>query len=78
MPKRPTVATTSVEVYPEEGDRVNHFTFGQCTVLHSDGERLRLQQDKDSRVREVALSMLRVSEPTMIDGKRHWNLARKN
>lgn len=78
MPKRPTVVTTSVETYPEEGDRVNHFAFGQCTVLVSDGERLRLQQDKDSRVREVALSMLRVSEPQMIDGKRHWDLARKN
>jgi hypothetical protein len=67
------------ETYPEEGDRVNHFTFGPCTVVGSDGERIRLQQDRDSRVREVALGMLKISEPTMdAEGVRHWDLARKN
>ncbi len=67
------------EIYPEEGDRVNHFAFGECTVVGSDGERIRLQQDRDSRVREVALSMLRIDAPTVsADGKKHWNLARKN
>ncbi len=67
------------ETYPEEGDRVNHFTFGPCTVVGSDGDRIRLQQDRDSRVREVALGMLKISEPTMdAEGVRHWDLARKN
>lgn len=78
MPKRPAARDTSVEQYPEEGDWVTHFAFGRCTVLFSDGERLRLQQERDGRVREVALSMLKVQEPTMIEGHRHWDLARKN
>jgi len=48
-------------------------------VVGSDGDRIRLQQDKDSRVREVALTMLRIAEPTVLpDGKRHFTLARKN
>lgn len=67
------------ELYPEEGDRVTHFAFGTCTVVGSDGERIRLQQDRDSRVREVALSMLKIAPPTLAeDGTRHWNLGRKN
>jgi hypothetical protein len=65
--------------FPEENDVVTHFTFGRCVVLSSDGERLRLQQEKDSRVREVSLNMLRIEEPTTLaDGRRHWDLARKN
>lgn len=79
MPKRPAARDTSVEQYPEEGDIVTHFAFGRCLVLYSDGERLRLQQERDSRVREVAISMLKVQEPTLLDtGKRHWDLARKH
>jgi hypothetical protein len=78
LPKRPAAVDTSVESYPEEGDIANHFAFGRCTVVSSDGERLRLQQERDGRVREVALSMLRVGSPVMVDGKRHWELARKN
>jgi len=78
LPKRPAAVDTSVESYPEEGDIANHFAFGRCTVVSSDGERLRLQQERDGRVREVALSMLRVGSPEMVDGKRHWELARKN
>ena len=79
MPKRPVAKDDSVESYPEEGDVVTHFQFGRCNVVYSDGERLRLQQDKDGRVREVALSMLRIGDPTMSEaGKREWELARKN
>lgn len=65
--------------FPEENDVVTHFLFGRCIVLTSDGERLRLQQEKDSRVREVALSMLRIDAPTVLeDGRKHWELSRKN
>ena len=67
------------ELYPEEGDEVTHFAFGRCTVVFSDGERIRLQQGPDGRVREVALSMLRTQPPTIqSDGKKHWELLRKN
>jgi hypothetical protein len=79
LPKRPVVVTESEESYPEEGDMVTHFAFGRCVVASSDGERLRLQQERDGRVREVALSMLRLNQPTVgEDGKRHWELGRKN
>ena len=79
LPKRPTAVTTVEEVYPEEGDMVTHFAFGRCAVVSSDGERLRLQQERDGRVREVAVSMLRLKPPTVgEDGKRHWELGRKN
>jgi hypothetical protein len=65
--------------FPEENDVVTHFHFGRCIVLTSDGERLRLQQEKDSRVREVALSMLKITDPTILpDGRKHWELGRKN
>jgi hypothetical protein len=77
LPKRPQ-RELGPEVYPEEGDIVTHFAFGRCLVVMSDGERIRLQQERDGRVREVALSMLRMEEPTVVDGKRHWELQRKN
>ena len=68
-----------VEVYPEVGDMVTHFHFGECTVIGSDGDRLRLRQDKDGRVREVALTMLKVEPPTVAaDGTRRFKLGRKN
>ncbi len=78
IPRPVRTTTAEPEIYPEEGDTVNHFAFGRCLVVFSDGERLRLQQEKDSRVREVALSMLRVGDPVQVDGKRHWELIRKN
>lgn len=77
LPKRPQ-RELGPEVYPEEGDIVTHFAFGRCLVVMSDGERIRLQQERDGRVREVALSMLRMEEPAVVDGKRHWELQRKN
>lgn len=68
------------ETYPEPGDLVNHFHFGECTIIESDGDRIRLRQDKDGRVRDVSLTMLRIEAPTVdpATGKRHFQLARKN
>jgi predicted DNA-binding protein with PD1-like motif len=45
---------------PEAGDVVDHFAFGRCDVVKSDGERLHLRIPKDGRIREIALEMLRV------------------
>jgi hypothetical protein len=68
-----------MDAYPEIGDSVAHFHFGECTVISSDGDRIRLRQDKDGRVREVALAMLKIADPTiMADGRRHFVLGRKN
>lgn len=47
------------EIYPEVGDMATHFHFGECKIISSDGDKIRLQQLKDLRVREVALSALR-------------------
>jgi predicted DNA-binding protein with PD1-like motif len=67
------------EAYPETGDRVNHFHFGVCVVIGSDGDKIRLRQERDGRVREVALTMLRIDAPTTgDDGTRLFELRRKN
>lgn len=76
---RPVAADEENDIYPEQGDIVTHFAFGRCVVTFSDGERIRLQQEGEQRVREVALSMLKIKEPTVeADGRRHFDLGRKN
>jgi predicted DNA-binding protein with PD1-like motif len=61
MPARPPPrADTSHDVLPEEGDAVEHFAFGSCDVVKSDGDRLHLKVRKDGRIKEIALEMLRV------------------
>lgn len=79
MPQRPQKPREDVENYPDAGNSVMHFAFGECTVLSSDGDRIRLRQDKDGRVREVALAMLRIeATSTGAEGARHFKLHRKN
>jgi len=80
LPARPATRHEEVEVYPETGDLVSHFHFGECEVIGSDGERIRLRQEKDGRVREVALGMLKIESPTTdpASGKRHFRLSRKH
>jgi predicted DNA-binding protein with PD1-like motif len=56
---------------PEAGDVVDHFAFGRCDVLKSDGDRLHLKIHKDGRIREIALEMLRVVRLPEEDGKPH-------
>ncbi|WP_437644442.1 PPC domain-containing DNA-binding protein [Sorangium sp. So ce362] len=77
---RPVRPRQEEESYPEVGDSVTHFHFGECTVISSDGERIRLRQERDGRVREVSLTMLRI-EPHTVDpatGRKQFRLARKN
>lgn len=81
LPARPVrAAPEEPELYPETGDLVTHFHFGECEVLSSDGDRIRLKQIRDSRVREVSLSMLKIEPPTVEgeSGKRHFHLARRH
>ncbi|MGK4002966.1 DUF296 domain-containing protein [Sorangium sp. So ce1036] len=80
LPQRPVRRRQEEEIYPEVGDGVTHFHFGECIVISSDGERIRLRQERDGRVREVSLTMLRIETPTVdaATGKRHFRLARKN
>ncbi len=61
MPSRPVRPEVDLDTLaPEAGDVVDHFAFGRCDVLKSDGDRLHLRIHKDGRVREIALEMLRV------------------
>ena len=80
MPAKIVRPRDEPEFYPEPGDLVTHFHFGECEIISSDGERIRLRQERDGRVREVALTMLRIEPPTTDEatGKRHFKLARKN
>ncbi len=79
MPPRPAKPKDDLENYPDVGDAVMHFHFGECTVMSSDGDRIRLRQDKDGRVREVALAMLKIDPPTIAnDGRRLFKLGRRN
>jgi predicted DNA-binding protein with PD1-like motif len=79
MPVKPARPPVDLDVvYPEPGDVVEHFAFGPADVVKSDGDRLHLKIHKDSRVREIALEMLRVSRlGDTDDGKRRFRLERR-
>jgi hypothetical protein len=59
---RPHVEEEEEAPTPDAGDRVEHFAFGSCEVMKSDGERLHLRLGKNGSIKEIALEMLRVSE----------------
>jgi predicted DNA-binding protein with PD1-like motif len=80
MPQR-IVRPPGVEVeggpIPEPGDVVDHFAFGRCDVVKTDGDRLHLRVHKDGRIREIALEMLKVT-PIEADGSgRQFKLERR-
>jgi predicted DNA-binding protein with PD1-like motif len=62
IPARPPRAEIDLDgLVPERGDIVEHFAFGSCEVVRSEGDRLHLRVGKDGRIREIALEMLRVT-----------------
>jgi predicted DNA-binding protein with PD1-like motif len=79
IPPRPVRASHDDEetVFPEAGDVVDHFAFGRCDVLKSDGDRLHLKVHKDGRIKEIALEMLKVTTLPDEDGKRRFKLERR-
>jgi predicted DNA-binding protein with PD1-like motif len=77
-PRPPRAAAEEEQPFPEAGDVVEHFAFGRCEVLRSDGERLHLKVAKDGRIREIALEMLRVVPlESADDSRRRFRLERK-
>jgi predicted DNA-binding protein with PD1-like motif len=77
-PRRPRPEPEADAPTPEPGDVVDHFAFGGCDVVKSDGDRLHLRLHKDGRIREIALAMLRVLRlPDTDDGKRRFRLERR-
>lgn len=79
MPLRPpTKKTTETEQpTPNPGDLVDHFAFGRCEVVKSDGDRLHLKLGRDSRIKEIALEMLRVTRIGDDNGVPVYRLDRK-
>lgn len=78
LPAKPVRAQQEgSDTYPEAGDRVEHFAFGACEVVKSDGERLHLRADKDGRNREIALEVLKVTLLRDDGGKKLFRLERK-
>lgn len=64
MPPRPVKPQTVDDntVYPEQGDAVEHFAFGRCEVVKSDGDRLHIRLGKDGRIKEISTDMLKITE----------------
>jgi predicted DNA-binding protein with PD1-like motif len=79
IPPRPARAVVNDDnlLFPEAGDIVEHFAFGRCEVLKSDGDRLQIKVGKDGRMREIALEMLRVTELESQSDNRRFKLDRK-
>jgi predicted DNA-binding protein with PD1-like motif len=79
LPVRP-VKPAAIEVdqpFPEAGDIVEHFAFGTCEVVNSDGDRIFLRVERDQRVKEIALAMLRVVPIDLATAPRLFRLERK-
>jgi predicted DNA-binding protein with PD1-like motif len=76
-PARPASDQNEDGPFPEAGDVVEHFAFGSCEVLKSDGDRLHLKVGKDGRIREIALEMLRVTLLTSDGETQRYRLDRK-
>jgi len=82
MPTRiakPILPEEEDQAVPEPGDVVEHFAFGRCEVVKTDGDRLHLRLPKDQRIKEIALEMLRVELIPPVEGEtsKHYKLARK-
>lgn len=81
MPVRPAKphVVEEEQICPDAGDVVEHFAFGRCEVVKSDGDRLHLRLGKDGRVKEIALEMLKVTPLPPVEGgaNKHFKLDRK-
>jgi predicted DNA-binding protein with PD1-like motif len=81
IPQRPVKPAQTFEdvVYPDAGDVVEHFAFGRCEVVKSDGDRLHVRLGKDGRIKEISLDMLKVTPLPPEDGQttKHFKLDRK-
>ena len=61
---------------PQAGDLAEHFAFGACEILKSDGDRLHVRM-KDGRIREIALEMLKVSALPPDGPQKRFRLSRR-
>lgn len=79
-PARPMTASPAADpaLIPARGDIAEHFAFGRCEVIKTEGERIHLKLERDGRIKEIALEMLRVKEvDSATPGRRRFKLERK-
>lgn len=78
-PFKPVKPEEEEQPYPEPGDLVEHFAFGRCEVVKSDGDRLHVRLGKDGRIKEIALEMLKVTSLPPVEGAtgNHYRLDRR-
>lgn len=76
-PTPPRRKSIDQEIYPEPGDLIDHFAFGRCAVLRSDGDELLVQHPGSGRTRTIRLSALHANEPVDEDGKRLFRLTQR-
>jgi hypothetical protein len=69
---------TEEEGLPERGDLVQHFAFGLCEVVSVDGDKLTIRDLTGTRrIRELRTRHLRIEAPTEQDGRRLFQLVRR-
>lgn len=78
-PFKPVKAEEEEQAVPEPGDLVEHFAFGRCEVVKTDGDRLHVRLGKDGRIKEIALEMLKVTPLAGLEGAsgKHYRLDRR-
>jgi predicted DNA-binding protein with PD1-like motif len=79
-PARPMMGGTTADpgLIPARGDIAEHFAFGRCEVIKTEGERIHLKLERDGKIKEIALEMLRVKEvDSATPGRRRFKLERK-
>ena len=74
---RPPVVEAPDVPFPDTGDVVEHFAFGTCDVLKTDGDRIHLRVHRDQRIKEIAPEMLRVVPLDLTSSPRRFRLERK-
>jgi hypothetical protein len=75
----PVLEDEEEDSFPVAGDRVQHFAFGLCDVLMSDGESLKIRDVREhGRIREIRADVLLISKPALKDGKRVFKLTRRS
>jgi len=62
----------------EQGAVVEHFSFGEGDVLKSDGERVHVRFERDGRIREFSLSVLKVTAAGTRRGKPYFKVTKRS
>jgi predicted DNA-binding protein with PD1-like motif len=61
----------------EQGAVVEHFSFGEGDVLKSDGERVHVRFERDGRIREFSLGVLKVTGAGTRRGKPYFKVTKR-